>query len=218
MATGIRQYGFGAKMHGYADAGKYFVASNPTPATGIIGMVATTSDTTKPTILFKNGNTVGSGIRCYLDYLRLYVTVVGTGETVLNTTWQLDVSQTTTRYTSGGSAITPVNVNGDSTNATAVTLYFGAVTAAAAGSTRHINSHSLTSAKEVVFDSFTFDFGAPSHGINTALVDNTTTITHKTYGEPPVIVGPGQHFVGIIWAAGINPATTWGFDMGWVEV
>jgi hypothetical protein len=180
--------------------------------------VSTTYDTTKPTILFKNGNSVASGIRCYLDYLRMQVTVVGTGESVLNMAFQLDVSQSTTRYTSGGSSITPVNTNGDSTNASAVTFYFGAVTAAAAGSARLINSHSLTSAKEVVFDSFTFDFGSPSKSVVTSMVDNTTTITHKCYGEPPVIVGPQQHFLAIVWAAGISPATTWAFDMGWIEV
>jgi len=219
MATGLGQYGFGSKTHRYADAGKYFVASNPTPGTGVIGMVSTTSDNTKPTLLFKNGNTVASGIRCYLDYLRLCCTVVGVGHTAPKVTFGLDVSQTTTRYTSGGSSITPVNVNGDSTNASAVTFYFGAVTAAAAGSARLINSHAITSgAIEVVYDTFVFDFGAPSHSMKASLIDNTTTLTHGYFSEPPVIVGPGQHFTAIIWGASNSTGITWAFDMGWVEV
>ena len=219
MATGIGQSGFGSKTHRYADAGKYFVASNPTPGTGVIGMVSTTNDATKPSLLFKNGNSVASGVRCYLDYLRLYCTVVGVGHTAPKASLYLDVSQSTTRYTSGGSSITPVNVNGDSTNASAVTFYFGAITAAAAGSARLINSHALTSgAIEVVYDSFVFDFGAPSHSIPTSLADNTTTITHKYFSEPPVIVGPQQHFSMIIWAASNSTGITWAFDMGWIEV
>jgi len=106
MATGIGQYGFGAKMARYADAGKYYSFTNATPGTGIIGGVVTSLVTTTPVLVIRNGNAVGSGINCALDFLKLVVSVVGIGHTVPYVAWKIDRSQTV-RYTSGGTQITP---------------------------------------------------------------------------------------------------------------
>ena len=218
MTIGIGQFGFGAKQHRYADAGAYFVGSNATPGTGIIsGAVTSLADTT-PYIVFKNNNTVLSGTKCYLDYLRLYVTVVGIGHTLPKVAHKLDASQSTTRYTSGGTVITPVNTNSDSSVLSAVQLYVGAITAAAAGSARLVNSHALANAIEVVYDSWVFDFGAPAHSSKTSLADNSTTITHGYFGEPPIVVGPQEHYLFHVWAGSMSTGITFGFDMGWVEI
>jgi len=215
MATGIGQYGFGVKSHRYAEAGKYFVATNGTPGTGIIGPVCTTYDATKPTLLL--ANPAASDVKLYLDYLRMYVTVVGVGHTSPKIVFALDTAKGVDRWTSGGTAITPVNVNSGSQVASDAFMYFGAITAAAAGSTRTINSHQLASAIEVVFDSWVFDFGAPSHSQHTALANNSTTITHGYFGEPPVVLGPGTCFTATVWAGSLSTGITWGFDMGWIE-
>ena len=108
--TNYTAFGGSAKLHPLADQGKYFVATNPTPGTGIAsGAVTSLADTT-PYLVIKNNNTVASGIKMYLDFWRLTLTAAGGGGTVRNMTFKLDSSQSVTRYTSGGS----------------VYLYFGA--------------------------------------------------------------------------------------------
>ena len=219
MATGIGQYGFGAKMHRYADAGKYFTFMNPTPGTGIISGVVTSLADTTPVLVLKNNNTVSSGIKCYLDFLRLHVTVVGIGHTSPKLTLKTDASQTTARYTSGGTDIgAGVNTNADSAGASACQCYFGAITAAAAGSARLIDTFQLKTAIEVVNDTWTFDFGAAGQGIKSALADNSTTISHGAFGTAPIVIGPQEHFLAHLWAAAMSTGITLQFTLGAVVV
>lgn len=220
MATGIGQYGFGAKMHRYADAGKYFTATNPTAGTGLIsGAVTSLADTT-PLVLIKNGNTAGSGIKLYLDYLKLQVTVVGVGHTAPHIAVKKDFSQSTTRYTSGGTQITPqpVGRSGGAIPASSAQVYFGAITAAAAGDARLISSFRVKGAIEVVLDTFTLDFGAPVVQPQNGLVDNSTTISHGVFNMPPLELDPQEHAT-IHWFAGSQgTGTTFAFTLGFVEV
>lgn len=226
MATGIGQYGFGSKLHRYADAGKYFTLTNPTPGTGIItGVVTSLADTT-PYIVFKNNNTVASGIKCYLDFLQLDVTVVGTTFSASRKfAHKLDTSQSTTRYSSGasqtfGPSLTNAinNTNADSTNASAANVYVGAITAAAAGSARLVSSGTLCSAIEVVFSTYVFDFGGPVQQPYSGLVDNSTTPMHKVFPAPPIVVGPQEHYLLHLWGATLSVGITFGVNMGWIEV
>lgn len=217
--TGIRQFGFGPKMHPYADEGRYFMATNPTPGTGIIsGAVTALADTT-PLLLVKNNNTVASGIKMYLDVLRLHVTVVGVGHTSPKLTLKTDSSQTAARYTSGGTSIgAGVNTNADSAVASAAQVYFGAITAAAAGSARLLDTFQLASAIEVVNDTWNVDFGASSMGPKAALADNSTTITHGYFPTAPIVIGPQEHFAAHLWAASMGTGITLQFSLGWIEV
>lgn len=214
--TGIGQYGFGAKQHRYADAGKYFVATNPTPGTGIVSGVVTTLADTTPLLLLKNNNAVDSGIKVALDFLRLHCTVVGVGHTSPKLTFKTDASQSTTRYTSGGTAITPVNSSGNAQSNAQV--YFGAITAAAAGSARLIDTFQLKTAIEVVNDTWVFNFGAADHSIKSALADNTTTISHSSFSTAPIVLAPQQHFAAHFWAASNSTGVTFQFTLGYVEV
>lgn len=226
MATGIGQYGFGPKQHRYADAGKYFTATNPTPGTGIVtGVVTALADTT-PYIVFKNNNPVASGIKCYLDKLVLDVTVVGvTFSGSRKFAHKLDTSQSTTRYTSGAGAIhgagqtNPVNgTNADSSNPSGALVYVGAITAAAAGGARLVESGTLCGAIEVVFSTFVFDYGVPLSQPITGLVDNSTTPMHKYFPVAPIVVGPQEHYLFHVWGATMATGITFGYNLGWVEV
>lgn len=215
MATGIGQYGFGVKNHRYADAGKYFMATNPTPGTGIIsGAVTTLADTT-PVLLVKNNNLVGSGINLYPDFLRLHVTVVGAGHTSPKLSLKIDTSQTVTRYTSGGSTITPVSTGGGGVSQAQV--FFGAITAAAAGAPLLVDTFQLATAIEVVNDTWTVDFGCPTASMKTALADNTTTITHGYFPTAPIVIQPQQHMALHLWAASMGTGITLQFSLGYIE-
>lgn len=225
MATGIGQYGFGAKMNRYADAGKYFTLTNPTPGTGLISGVVTSLADTTPYIVFKNNNAAASGIKCYLDFLQLDVTVVGTTFSGSRKfAHKIDSSQTVARYTSGGASFGPSltnpisNVSADSSNASGANVYVGAITAAAAGNARLIQSGTLRSAIEVVFDTYVFDFGGSIQQSMSGLVDNSTTPVHKVFPTAPIVVGPQEHYLLHLWGATLSVGITFGVNMGWVEV
>jgi hypothetical protein len=218
MATGLGQYGFGAKTARYADAGKYFVATNPTPGTGIAsGAVTTLADTT-PYLVIKNNNTVASGIKMYLDFWRLTLTAAGGGGSVRNMTFKLDASQTTTRYTSGGTSIgAGVNTSADSGNASNAQVYLGAITAAAAGSARLIGHVMLREIIEIVNDTFLFDFGTSNHQASAYLPTGGTLTTARYFSMPPIVIGPQEHLLAHYWGTSLTAAT---FEnlIGWVEV
>jgi hypothetical protein len=216
MATGLGQYGFGVKNHRYATAGKYFMATNPTPGTGIVSGVVTSLADTTPVLLIKNNNPVASGVKVVLDFLRLHVTVVGVGHTSPKLTLKLDRSQSTTRYTSGGSTITPVCCGGG--GASLAQVYFGAITAAASGDAVLLDTFQLKTAIEVVNDTFTVDFGSPTGSIKSALADNSTTISHSYFPTCPVSLDPQQHASLHFWAASNSTGVTFQFSLGYVEV
>lgn len=218
MATGIGQYGFGVKSARHADAGKYFVATNPTPGTGIVSAAVTSLADTTPYLVIKNNNPVASGIKMYLDFWRLTLTAAGGGGTVRNMTFKLDSSQTTTRYSSGGSVIgAGVNVNADSTNASNAQVYLGAVTAAAAGSARIIGHVMMREIIEIVNDTFVFDFGPAQHQAAANLATGGTATTSRYFSMPPVVIGPQEHFLAHYWGGSLTAAT---FEnlIGWIEV
>lgn len=225
MSTGIGQYGFGAKSHRYADAGKYFTATNSVPGTGVVTGVVTALAATTPYIILKNNNTVASGIKCYLDALQLYCTVVGTTFAASRQcAHHIDSSQSTTRYTSTATSIhgsgqtLPINnVNADSGNASGALVYVGPIVAAAAGAARLVSSHAIRSAIEVAFDTYTFDFGGAQQQSRAGLIDNSTTVTHAVFSEPPIIVGPQEHYLFTIWGGTMTVGITFGYNLAWIE-
>lgn len=220
MATGIGQYGFGPKQYRYADAGKYYTATiGGTPGTGIISGVTTTLVNTTPYLLFYNGNTVQSGIKCYLDFLFLHCTVIGATESRLEATLQLDPTQGTNPYTSGASLLTPTNCNSDSAASSAVVLRVGAVVCVAAA-TRNIGHYVLSTAIPLVEDQWSFDFGGSGgfHGGGNVIADSSSTGHHRQYAAPPVVVGPGETFRFNTWGTAMATGVTFAGNLGWIEV
>lgn len=222
MATGIGQFGLGLKQYRYGAAGKYFTATNATPGTGIISGVVTSLADTTPYVVFKNNNAVGTGINCHLDFLQLDVTVVGTTFSGSRKfAHKTDLSQTTTRYSSGGTGpITPqpTGRGSGSIPSSSAQVYVGAITAAAAGDGRLIQSGTLSSAIEVVFSTYVFDFGGGVQQPYSGLIDNSTTVMHKVFPTAPIVVGPQEHYLLHIWGASLSVGITFGVNMGWVEV
>jgi hypothetical protein len=222
MATGIGQFGFGPKQSRYAAAGTYYTATNPTPGTGVISGVVTSLADTTPYLILKNNNAVTSGIKIHLDKLVLDVTVVGTTFSGSRKfAHKVDYSQTTTRYSSGGSTITPQPTGRNAAGAVPASnaqIFAGALTAAAAGDGRLVESGTLCSAIEVVFSTFVFDFGAPLAQPLSGLVDNTTTPMHKYFPAAPIVLGPQEHYLFHVWGASLSVGITFGFNLGYVEV
>lgn len=197
------------KMYPLADEGSYFVATNPTPGTGIAGAAAaTTMDNTKPFILIKNTH---SSRRMYLDYLKLQVTAAGTAGSLNYATHLIDSGA---GYTSGGSTITPVSVNGDAVADTSL-IYAGAVVATAnAASQRLISNHAIRSVIPVVGDTIVFDYGAVSNP-QLSMPQEGTLIASITLKMPPIIIRPAEWFKLVLWRASQTGAASYEFDLGY---
>jgi hypothetical protein len=225
MPTGLGQYGFGVKTARYAAAGKYYTAVNPTAGTGIISGVVTSLADTTPYLVVKNNNaapaTGTAGTRIHLDQLVLDVTVVGTTFSG-SRKWAHKIDYNTSRANpTGGSTITP-QPSGRGADGTIGTsnaqVFAGALTAAAAGDARLIESGTLCSAIEVVFSTFTFGFGDPLAQPITGLVDNSTTPMHKYFPLAPVVLAPGEMWTFHIWGASLSVGITFAFKLGYIEV
>lgn len=220
MATGIGQYGFGFKSWRYADAGKYFTATiGGTPGTGIISGVTTALVNTTPYLFFYNGNTVTSGIKCYLDTLFLHATAIGASESRLEATFQLDVTQGVSQYTSGATLLTPTNCNSDSSNASSVVLRVGAVVCVAAAN-RNVWHTTMSTAIPLIEDQWSWDFGGSGafHSGGNVIADTSSTAHHRQFPAPPIVVGPGETFRFNTWGAAMGTGVTFTGNLSWVEV
>ena len=174
--------------------GNYYVLRNATPATGIAGhAAATTLDDTKPFCYMRNDSTAAAPRLIELDYIRTWVTAAGTGGTNLRFGIKTDTG--TARYTSGGTAVTPVNPNMQSANAASMTAYLGAIVAAAASSSVRLVSHGLIrTVINVVGDSYTFNFGRGQLA-GSGIPTEGTLQAHLQFACPPITIGPTDQFL-----------------------
>ena len=199
-----------------ADEGSSYVAINPTAGTGIIGHAApTTFDETKANLYIYNGNTTGSGINIYMQSILLVETVVSVGGTRVQFNFSTDTGNL---YSSGGSALTINNVNKASTNTSKAVIYAGAAVLTAATSSRTLlGNHVIRGANvDVVWDHYEFIFGAPG-GSTGGAVTPTTVAQHFTRTVPPIIIGPGQSFKMVVWAASETTGPTYEYIVNFLE-
>ena len=208
----------GSKLHSLADEGSYFVATNPTVGTAIAGITASDGFDDLETYLFLRNTesvTASTGKRIYLDYIKLQAVAVGTNGTNFSFAAKLDKGNN--RFTSGGSAITPANVNMDSSVSSIATLRAGAVvTAAASADARLVASGLLRSVIKVAGDQYLFDFGSSSKVMSSHIVAGTA-IANVVIPCPPVVIGPGQMFLLHEFAASQTVAASYTFEVGWWE-
>jgi hypothetical protein len=205
------------------DEGSYFIQTTLTPGTGIIAHASLTAyDATKPTLLVKNNNAAG-GKRLYLDYIRLLESVAGAAATSFRYRMHADSVE---RYGSGGTALgaaassvkAATNPNMDSSASSAAQVYFGAVTANAAGSGERLLSNGvLRQGLGVAGDQFTFLFGGGKQMGASMLTPLTTVMQDKFIPVHPVVLGPGQSFLLHIFGAALTTAVTFELEMGYVE-
>jgi hypothetical protein len=208
---------FGSKLYPLADEGTYFVARNPTAGTGIADAAAqTTLSDTAPVALLHNNAAAGSGKRVYLDFIRLEVTAAGTAGTNLRAAIKLD--QGSSRYASGGTGLTIVNPNMDSSNLSAVDqLFFGAITAAAAtAQARQVWQGLLRTVIPVVGDVYLFTFGS-AQGAPSGMVLEGTAQLERHISCPPVVIGPQQQMTFHEWSGSQSAAKSFEITMGWWE-
>jgi len=204
----------GKPMTNVAEQGEYFVATNPTAGTGVAGLAA--ADGINPLealCVLTNDNTAASGKRIYLDFLTLFVTAAGTNGTDVAFVHHVDNAD---RYTSGGSAITEVNPNADSSNTSGATIYFGAIVAPAATSARLLGGGILRVVISVIGDIYNFNFGG--HGdVSAAGIVNSTAPAVMNVPCVPVILGQGDSWIFQLNCSSQSVAKSLEFQLGYWE-
>lgn len=208
-----------------SDEGVYFVATNPTIGTGIAQTIcvddaATASSTHAqfaPTVLIYNSAVASSPTApsLYMRYLRLRCTAAPASATSWYYSLRLD---NLNRYSSGGSLITPVNVNPNSATTSKALLYFGAIvpTALPSGNARLVGAGAWDSAIPVVGDQYCLQFGAPF--VSNDMLSGGTTAKNVSMTAPPIVIPPGWCLAVDMWGPSnaVTPAS-WEFETAWAE-
>jgi hypothetical protein len=149
------------------DTCDYFVVTNPTPGTGLANQAAPTSfDETKYFGVVRNKDDVVTGKMIVPDYLKLICTAAGTGGASTHLTVALDNDASNTRYTSGGSALTPVATNGRVGSPSIADVHFGALVTVAGPGKRIVSNSIFRNVIPVVGDTYTLVFGDSNPGQN----------------------------------------------------
>ena len=202
----------GAQM--LTDEGSYFVATNATWETAIAGGITATFSDIVGLLAIRNTAATG-GKRIFLDYIRLIMTVIPASGT--NQHFGITVDNALTRFTSGGTALTPKNLNLGSDQETIAAVNFGVLTIAAISS-KGIRAGRMQARTTVgvVGDVYEFKFGSlsiPAQGPAKA-----TTSDHIVMHCAPVVLNGQEVMVLHHWAA--SNATTgpsYEIEMGWSE-
>jgi hypothetical protein len=201
-----------------ADEGSYFFAQNATidAATTLAGHAAPVlADLyTKAFIFLRNGDsaTGNSPKRVYLDFIHIQVITAGVNGTSDN--WAAELDTGATRSSSGGTALTVVNPNMQSSASTVCTVLGGAaVLSAATASQRKIGHGVFRPSIAITGDKYTFKFGQDPVEANVV----ASAITHHVVPMPPVVLGPTDQFALHLYAPSQSAAGVYKVSMGWVE-
>lgn len=187
--------------------GVYYVATTPTPGTGVISGIPTSLVATTPYLVVYNG---GNSADVHLHYLRLSVQTAGVGNAVHNQTHFVDQGN---RYASGGTALTIKNTNPTSTNASNVVATVGVVTATAASAAqRQIGNDVFRANVGIVADIYEYTYGGVS-----APCGFPTTASHFVHAMPPIVLPPNTSYILNVWATTFGTGITFEVQMGFSE-
>ncbi len=207
-----------------ADEGSYFIAHNATndASTTLAGHAAPVladADVTmtKPFIFMRVPASATK--RVYLHFIEVDVVTAGANGTTDN--WATELDTGTTRYSSGGTALTIVNPNMQSAETSVFSgatnhLLGGDVTVGAeSGSCRYLGHGQIRAAIHIAGDRYMHLFGAndPSVGANVV----ATAASRHMINHPPVVLGATDQFLLAFYAPSQSAAAVYKVRMGWFE-
>jgi len=198
------------------EEGTYFFAQNPTidASTTLAGHAAPVlADLyTKAFLFMRNTDAGATGLRVVLDVIHIQVITAGANGTSDN--WAAECDTGATRLSSGGTDLTVVNPNMQSSRSTVCTVKGGApVLAAASASQRKMGHGVFRPAIAITGDKYTFKFGQDWQENNVV----ATATTHHIIAMPPVILGPTDQFALHLYAPSQSAAAVYKVWAGWWE-
>lgn len=206
--------------YGPTQRGQAFTAMNPTIGTGIAQSIQTSFSATNCIGLIRNNDpkTDGTGKSIYFGFLKLLCTVAGASSTASDFAVVIDPTSTT-RYSSGGTALTPQNLHSGLATGSIAQVYFGAVTAtAASASVRPIDQDHLktqaapcwTVGDSVLLTTRGSDYG-PGNLSGSAALRIVAPIR-------PFVLAPGHSALFHLWnTANATTAPSWAPVFAWWE-
>ena len=207
-------------IYAAADEGSVFGGYNPTIATGVTASVATQySATASSYVSLRNSDTnsdAASGKRIYPLWMRFRTVTAPASAT--NWFGVIEVDNVLTRFTSGGSSISPVNLNIGASSTGIGKLDVGALTTVAVSSAgRSLTRLEFRSVIPVVGDEYYIIFGQPQ-GMPSNDVVNGTNPAHCSYLVAPVVLTPSSCLTLSVFGAS-NAITGWAteFEIVWME-
>lgn len=178
-------------MQSLAADGAQYVATNPTLGTAITQHILAAFDATKPSFLIRNNDPQALKI-ITLQRLALTYLVVPASGTAGHLAVVID---TGTRYSSGGSALTPVANSGSQTSIAQV--YAGAVTASAASAAaRLVGRAQWSSVIPVAGDTALMAFGFQSNGAGNIAGTSARVVIANL---PAIVLKPGEQALVYAW-------------------
>lgn len=206
--------------HVSADEGTYFAAHNATndASTTLAGhaapvLVDADATMTKPFIHLINSAVTTSQVRAYLDFIEIEVITAGANGTADSWAAQLDTGAT--RVSSGGTALTIVNPNMQSTTTPTIVALGGAVVSGAeSANVRHLAHGQFRPSIQIAGDKYLFVFGGDPENIGASSI---ATIAHHVIGLPPVILGPADQLLLALYSPSQSAAGVYKVRMSWME-
>jgi hypothetical protein len=144
----------------------------------------------------------------------MFITQVPTSATNWGYSMRLDNGN---RYSSGGSSLTPVNTNPNSSKASKALFYFGAITLTGLPSSqsRIVANGMVDSAIPVANDQWLFTFGNSSPAMDQ--LNGGTVAKNMTYNVAPVVIPAGWGMTVEMWGTSNAAAPSWEFEFTHVE-
>lgn len=215
--------GLWATDHTLADEGSFFTACSPTPLTAITGTASLVADGTggaqiNPFILITNsGNAANANAKTiYPRYMKIKC---GTGATFTSATdycYSIRVDGIGSKWTSGGSVITPANVNTNTSVLSQAVVRAGALVTLAmdAATGRLLCTGQIQGSIPVAKDVWYFTFG------DTAMPSNVlgaTGLKALTIPCGPIALGPGYNLALDLFGTANGGTFAAEFEIGYAE-
>jgi hypothetical protein len=199
-----------------ADEGTVFIASNPTPGTGLATITAlTTLVDTSPFLLVQNQWQASDPQSCrhYPVLIKLQVTAPGTAGTQIRYAVKTDQARSD-RYTSGGTTLVsnPCNYS----NSSKSVAYAGAIVAATAPQAKLLGNGLIRPVIPVIGDTYTINFGGIDVTSNSLAVAGTAIANVNNY-HPPVSIGPQEWLAFHIWLPSQSAASSYEVEYTFIE-
>lgn len=199
------------------DQGTYFVANNG--STGVATAAAPTAySDTAPMLTIQNKTAAGAvGPSLYLDWIRAYETAAGTGGVSVFAKAQLDSTVPT-----GGTLLVPVSPNSVAGAASVAAVRIQPTGIAATGNVRVIVGNQMVVQTqttpiavntEFIFFTGSADVGSSSeHGVAVVALSS-----RSAFSWPPVVIGPGFSLSLQLLIVTQSAASSWAWELGWIE-
>ena len=209
--------------HLLADEGSYFTAQNATVGTAIamttsvVDDAATASSThaqAAPYIYLYNRGVTGDK-SVYLKYIKLFSRI---GDQAWTSATQALFSlraDPTSRYTSGGTALSVYNQNTNTGNASQLLAYAGANVVSLPTAAQRVLAHGMIqSSIPLAGSTWIWTFGDVTFTTNFGYA---SAINSLTIPVAPVVIAPGWSLQLDIWATALAAAPTFEVEIGYAE-